>query len=396
MNKKDQFFLNFLKFSFCGEFILPPYNLKVDWDYMWDCALHQAIAGQYYVGLEKLRELLKDNGKKAEIENRINLPQKKQYISGIGRYLSETKRNELINNALINFTEYLKKNGIRFFVFKGQTVGSLYDRPEARASGDIDFYIAKEDFARGIKLIQRKLKIDDSGSAQHLEFQTDDVNFELHFRTTLFNLQINQDYWDNLVEEQFTRIYKIEDEAKWNYPFTLKVDGKDIPTFEPTLYAVYLFIHIYHHFMKEGIGLRQICDWMMYLRKMKNEIDQRRLKEILERLKYEDAYKAFGCILVDYLGLNENDFPYSLTAKDRKWTDKILKVIFWGGNFGKNKRFFPKAGVLHSIETGIRTLSHTIRFFCLSPRENMARFPNAIKLSFIKYSIKKRNYSFSE
>ena len=247
--------------------------------------------------------------------------------------------------------------------------------PEARRSGDVDFYVCRKDLENARTILQRKVSFSDDFSEQHWDFVGDGIMYEMHFRTAVFSLKQNQEYWDDLVENMM-----FEGDG-----YYVDIHGEPIPTFEPTINAAYLFIHIYHHFLKEGIGLRQFCDWMMFLRKHKEEIDYVRLNNILEHLEYVKAYKAFGTILVKYLGLKPEEFPYQLLSADYEWTDKILKVIANGGNFGKYGRSMKHPGILHSIETGFYSFSHICRFYKLSPKENIRLFPKLLIRSAKKY-----------
>ena len=137
--------------------------------------------------------------------------------------------------------------------------------------------------------------------------------------------------------------------------------------------------------MKEGIGLRQLCDWAVFLNHYRNEIDSNEVEKILNKLGYTKAYCAFGSILIDKLGLEKDAFPLPVNDNDRRWGKKVLKVIYHGGNFGWNNRKINKTGLLHSIETGFIAMSHTIKFMSLSPLENLMYIPNEMYRSMCKY-----------
>ncbi|MGI6243617.1 MAG: nucleotidyltransferase family protein, partial [Prevotella sp.] len=336
----------------------------------------QSVDGFCSVGIKKLTAIIEDTTNKSSIESifRENAISDDNMLDLMSPYINIKRQNEEINNAIVGFSKFLKKRNIRFIVFKGQTVAVNYEHPEARRCGDIDFYVCRKDLKNARIMLQRKVSFSDEFSEQHWEFVGDGVKYEMHFRTAIFSLKQNQKYWDDLVENM------ISDDG-----YYVEIDGEPIPTFEPTINAVYLFIHIYHHFLKEGIGLRQFCDWMMLLRKHKRDIDCERLDNILEHLGYVKAYKAFGTILVKYLGLKPEEFPYQLSSDDYKWTNKILKVIVEGGNFGKHNRKMQHPGILHSIETGFYSFSHICKFYMLSPKENIRLFPKLLVRSAEKY-----------
>ena len=73
--------------------------------------------------------------------------------------------------------------------------------------------------------------------------------------------------------------------------------------------AFYIFNHRWHHFMTSGIGLRQFCDWMLFLHKHKDEIDLGRLEKFLMDMDMMKPWQSFGCVIVDVLGMPEEEFP---------------------------------------------------------------------------------------
>lgn len=300
-------------------------------------------------------------------------------------YLNAVKRNNRnVDEGLTELCSLLNDNSIGYFVFKGQTMAHLYDKQNIRCAGDVDFYCAEKDRGRLLELLKNDVSFNDEVSFKHLSYKKDGVEFELHFKLANFSVKGHQEFWDSLIEE----------EIKNKKCDKICINDIDVSTLSPTINAVYLFIHIYHHFMKEGIGLRQLCDWAVFLNHYRNGIDCNEVKKILNKLGYMKAYCAFGSILLDKLGLEKDSFPFSINENDRRWGKKVLKVIYHGGNFGWNNRKINKIGLLHSIETGFMAISHTIRFMSLSPLENLMYIPNEMYRPMCKYIRIGRGYSF--
>ena len=291
-------------------------------------------------------------------------------------YLNAIKRNNRnVDEGLTELCSLLKNNFIEYFVFKGQTMAHLYDKQNIRCAGDIDFYCAEKDRDRLVKLLKNDISFKDDVSFKHLSYRKDCVDFELHYKLTNFSVARHQVFWDGLIEAEMQN----------NNCHIIRINDVDISILSPTINAVYLFIHIYHHFIKEGIGLRQLCDWAVFLNHYRSEIDRNEVARILNSLGYMKAYCAFGSILTDNLGLETDNFPLPINKNDIEWGNKILKVIYHGGNFGKNNRKIHKVGLLHSFETGFMAISHTIRFMSLSPLENSMYIPNEMYRSMCKY-----------
>ncbi len=279
----------------------------------------------------------------------------------------------------------MNDNKIAFFVFKGQTVARYYPIPESRTSGDIDFYVFSKDRERTKKLLEDKVTLKDSHSGQHWEFAYDDIPYEMHYHTAVFASKSKQRYWDDLIDSYFNDVLDHVD-----------INGVSVLTLPPTLNAIYLFIHIYHHFLKEGIALRQFIDWMMFFEAKHDEVVVDELTAKLERLGLTKAFKAFGAVLVDVLSMDAKSFPLPITDADRRYEGKIISIVLKYGNFGKYGRSTPTflkkevgnsdrlAAWWHSLETGFRSVRHLTQFFWLSPSENLLWLPKLIMHSLIK------------
>lgn len=334
----------------------------INWHNLLIFAQKQTIVGLYWQGIQRLPA------------DCPNLPSEDDIMDWMGEYTKIARRNDKTNKALSQMGKFLERNGISYFVFKGQAVGSYYPVPEARTSGDIDFYVFQKDRQKAVVLLQQKgVKMMDDYCGQHWEFSIDGIPFELHYHTAVFSQKSHQRYWDDLIETYFDDVLD-----------HIGINGTSIPTLPPTLNAIYLFIHIYHHFLKEGIALRQFIDWMMFFKAKHGDIVKAELDAKLDKLGLKRAFKAFGAILVDVLGMDFAYFPYDLTDSDRRYESAIMEIVLRYGNFGKYGRSEEKAGWAHSVETGMRSLRHTLKFFWLSPTENLLWVPKLVSRSLTK------------
>ena len=247
-----------------------------------------------------------------------------------------------------------------------------------RTSGDVDFYVFKKDWARAKSLLEKDVTMTDDHSGQHWEFTKDGIPFEMHYHTAVFASGSRQCYWDELIDSYFDDILD-----------HVEINGVGVPTLPPTLNSIYLFVHIYHHFLKEGIALRQFIDWMMFFEAKHDEIVVSELTAKLERLGLFRSFKAFGAVLTEVLGMETKFFPYSLTDNDKRYVNKILAIVLRYGNFGKYGRKERQGGWKHSIETGMRSVRHVFQFFCFSPSENLLWMPKLIMHSLIKNTSRK-------
>ena len=97
--------------------------------------------------------------------------------------------------------------------------------------------------------------------------------------------------------------------------------------------AIFVFYHAWGHFIRGGIGLRQLCDWTMILQNHAGDIDRRRLEENLRRFGLVKGWKIFGWIAVNRLGLPAEKMPLYDPAV-RPQAQRVLEEVMAGGNFG--------------------------------------------------------------
>ena len=102
--------------------------------------------------------------------------------------------------------------------------------------------------------------------------------------------------------------------------------------------AVFIFAHLLGHYMGAGgVGLRQVSDWMMFLNKHYEDIDQEKLLSDLRLLGIERYWKVFGAMCCDYLGYPHQRMPFYDERCSRKGR-MVLHNIFKTGNFGAKQK----------------------------------------------------------
>ena len=295
------------------------------------------------------------------------------------------KANARVNENLVSFVNFMERKGVDYIIVKGQVVGSLYPNPNARMSGDVDLYFVGDNYTKIKSLVEQRLgkQLSKLSDGKHVEFEVNGVIFELHNKLSQLATQKHQDYWDQMI-----------DNAILEKTDTVNILGKDIHTLSATYNALYIFVHLFFHMTASGLGLRQICDWARVLNNPNlndnHNVDANRLEEILKELGYFKAYKAMGAFLVKYIGLPEEQFPFALDEKDRKWVETIKNNILKSGNFGRSRRKVKSIGILHSIESGWLILTQMLTFYRLAPKEVLYRFSSIGEWFLERFRIKRR------
>lgn len=268
------------------------------------------------------------------------------------------EQNKKVNEALRALCQLLDEAQLRYVVVKGQTLLPLYRHGENRVSGDVDFYCPPDTFEQAKTLIDKawhvEWEIDADEGFQHYAFEHEGISFEMHFCLKKFYSRRSQRYFDRLI-------------ADADY-IRRRVGEMSVPVLPPHLEIAYTFLHLYHHLANKGVALRQFCDVAMLLHH--RHYDAEKLKEVLRSVDHEKAFKAVGAVLMDVLGLPEEEVPYTLTEKDRRHLKAILQVVVRHGNFGfYGNKHRSRSGWKYYRESLVHKMQLLQHFYTLAPRE---------------------------
>lgn len=271
--------------------------------------------------------------------------------------------HSLLNRKLADLKTLLDVNGIDSVLFKGQGVALNYPNPLSRQCGDIDMYVGEKNFAKALVLL--KPDTDESASdfrhLKHFDCEDEGVSLEIHRIAEIIPGRKR-----NRLFQEWTVRHLEGDEI-----YKAEIGGTVINLPPHQFNAVYIMNHAWHHFVSGGIGLRQLCDWTMFLHRYHKDIDQNVLKQDLKMFGLTDAWKILAGVAVDYLGLPAVECPlYSEEYASR--AEMMMEVIWSEGNFGfHSEKSKPRpaghfAGKFHSFSMSTR---RKFRIFRLSPAD---------------------------
>lgn len=278
------------------------------WQQMYEMAVKQTLVGLLFTAVEKLNAL----------DSTVKPPMVVFY-----QWLGETTliegRNRILDNAAAQLTQLFSDNGFRCCVMKGQGLARLYDKPCRRQSGDIDLWVEG-----GKKTILDLL--DDNrieyGNAfiHHVDAHIiEGVESEIHFIPIwMYNPFHNyrlQRYFREHSNEQFS-----------NYDETM---GFCYPT--DSFNAIYILVHVFHHLLDEGVGLRQVIDYYFILKNTES-IDYKDIKKQLRKFGLLKFVGAMMYVLKEVCGMKED---MMLIQPNEKAGKLLLQEILLTGNFGK-------------------------------------------------------------
>ena len=145
--------------------------------------------------------------------------------------------------------------------------------------------------------------------------------------------------------------------------------------------------HIQRHFIEEGIGLRQITDYCLLLKKS-TAADRADLVAMMGGLGVRKFAAALMYVLQQIYNLDESQM---LCPPDVQKGKMLLDEILGGGNFGWYREGRKQGGLANPMERKI----HTLRRSSLYPRETSWFFIQSVGSFFAKLPqrIKYRTWS---
>ncbi len=350
MERTATLLLNILRNELGGNETLPNEISSKDYHAIMNMAVKQTVAGMvaHAVSTNKVNVKLTPNDavKTLVVEQQIK------------------KQNELLNIELCALAELFEKADISYLVFKGQTIAARYPTPWSRTTGDIDFYVPPKDFDKAFGLLQDrwKIKADKGESHHHIEFEHNNVVFEMHYEILKFFSPTRQKIFDEMVDKSQTEY--------------VEINGKKIPTLDQTTNIIYTFGHLWYHLLEIGVGMRQLCDLDVLISDAFRIDDKdyaskaRKLKKQLEQLGYCKAFCAIENVLTEHFGLKHSPISNTLS---RRYSSSLLQRTIRYGNFGKYGRKGSRAEFKFYISLTFERIFTFIKFYPLDRKEIRAR-----------------------
>lgn len=343
---------------------------KVDWDDILSLSDEQTIMG-----------LVSDAIAMLPIEKR---PPKSLFFLFIKKAGEIQEANTLLYKTIPLIFGRIHQKGIKVLLLKGQGVGLCYRNPYLRTPGDVDLYVGFDDdnYKRANDLMNDigAKKIREDPFKRHVEYVLNKISVEIHGEIKVnINKQVKKTFksWmEECIKEEFV---------------TKKTSSSEIICLPSYRFdSIFIFIHILTHYLNNGIGLRQVCDWACYLTKNHKKIDLELLLKDLDSLGLTKLWKIFAAMVVNRLGMKKELMPLYDSSYHEKG-DKLLSHIFITGNFGllqSNKEKKHNSVIIRMCIFTYERLSLYLDNLWLFPHETLFCFQQSVLRSFKKLYFK--------
>jgi hypothetical protein len=285
-------------------------NLKMkQWRNMMALAEKKGVAAVVFDGIQKLFAF-QQIGAVQE-----NPKEWTQWVFKCAGMMTQYERmNKQQKDVIRSMSGILYAEGIRMMVFKGQANASLYPIPEHRPVGDIDCWLFG-DAEKGDIMIEKHGAVVDFNWYRHskIYFQGETIENHRVMAHTRGNRKMKE------MEEEL--------EAMLNHSELKEIDECSTALMPPPLFnACFLTYHALHHFISEGLGMKQIIDWAMFVQKEHDKVDWLQFCDFCLRYKLDRFAAVMNYIATKHLGVkcNINDFENLSSYDVKSLAEKVI------------------------------------------------------------------------
>lgn len=291
--------------------------------------------------------------------------------------MSNLMMHQKLNYEIHKTKKSLDDNNIPFVLLKGQGIARCYPNPHLRQCGDIDLYVGEANYEAAYDVFKNICThLDDKGTiykGKHFHAHIGKIEFDVHRFCGMYHLKsYNRKFQEEAIKGLTGNVS----------PVIIQEVDVNVPSCEFNAY--YIFNHLFNHFQISGIGLRHLCDLMMFLHSNYGKIDLLELERILNKMGIMYPWKVFGNVLVEALGMPSEEFPFYEKINGKK-SERILRHIWDEGNFGFETDYYAHSSkknykwFIHSINYH---LTRFIRLFILMPKSSLRRLVNYLAFGF--------------
>ena len=309
-----------------------------DWASLYTEAQRQALVGVLLTGVEKVVAIGEDKPK--------------FLMQWIVKVMALEKRNQLLNLRCKEIIEIFNALGLRSCVLKGQGVALLYPNPLRRQCGDIDLWVeGKRDEIH--KTLKAKWKVGET-VIHHADVEIfKDTPTEIHFIPSFtyspFLYRRYKSFFKKWGNAQFANYHK---DVDFSYPTNV-------------FNAVYSLMHIFHHVLHEGIGLRQLLDYYYILRSLAKE----KKAQVFDDMKHLGLAKFAAAVMYVEQQVFELESEFLLCQPNEKYGKQLLNEIELSGNFGHYDERYQQVNRKNSWELYWHNVRRNFMFFHFAQSE---------------------------
>lgn len=296
-----------------------------EWEGLYTMAKQQTLLGVCFFGVQELR---KSAGRESTA---IGMTQT-LYLQWMGTAAIIQQRNELINRRCVEIQRMVEEAGFSAYIMKGQGNAVHYGAMALlRQPGDIDIYL-DGGFDKVMEFVNATHP---TKAVNELELHYPcfaDTEVEIHYRPFIM-----RNPFKNRVLQRF---FKKEGEKCFKNKLALPNSSDEISVPTSVFNLVHQMVHIYHHLLIGGVGLRQLMDYYFVLRDAhEKNVDCHEAVECIHQLGLNRFASALMWVLGNAFGLQQK---YMLWEPHKKNGEFLQNEVILSGNFGNCDQRLPQ------------------------------------------------------
>lgn len=313
MNKTQNTFLELVKAGFWESGVQLSSYGKIAFTEILQLATEHGVVGLVAAGLERVTD--------------VKVPQT-DVLQFVGQTLQIEQRNKAMNQFIEKLVGKMREANIYTLLVKGQGLAQCYKKPLWRSSGDIDFFLDNENYEKAINLLLPMAISSKSGGAYSKEFAIYTEQWMIELHGSMRNCLSSR--IDKEIDAVQKKVFTNKRNRVWRNGNT------DVLLPAPNEDVFIVFTHFIKHFYKEGMNLRQICDWCRLLWTYRESLNHKRLESWIRKAGLMTEWKAYAALAVEYLGMPIEAMPmYDESSKWSKKAKQILNHILKGKPYSK-------------------------------------------------------------
>ena len=278
------------------------------WSVIGEKAMEQGVLGMVLDGIDCLEKTPYGPTRKLSTQEKLEW---------IGQVMQIEQGNRQQIKVMTQVADKMAVESIKMMVFKGQVNGLLYPNPLHRSPGDIDCYLFGY-YSKGNDILRQQGAKVDEGWYKHSQISYNGELLENH----LFFVHTREGKRSKQLQKELEGALQVKE---WS---TFPESKVLLPPAQWN--AMFLTYHACAHFLSEGLRLKQILDWAMFLKKEQNNVDWKAFYEYCDRYHFRRFADAMTAISVKYLGIAVEN-PKITT--ESPYTEKIVKSTLYDDDY---------------------------------------------------------------
>ena len=278
---------------------------KMDWCNLISFSWKHAVGAIAFDGYQKL------------FDRQHEVIDKQVLLEWFAQTVALEKRNMKQIDTLKKFCGSLSRKECSIMLMKGQANALYYPNPLHRATGDVDIFTFDTYDRCNRSASELGARVDDSWYKHSQLFYNGEMfenhRYLVHTREGKRSKQLNED----LCKLALNRSER-----------TFQGTGIVLPT--PDFNAKFLTYHALAHFLSEGLRLKQVIDWVMFVRAEKNNINWRELYPFCEKYHFSRFLDVMNDITVHEFGVRIDNEDIVTTSP---YKTKVLNSILHDDDF---------------------------------------------------------------